>query len=377
MPLTIEDILLLDDWTDAERQAVQEAVRADASLALAWRRWQHLSRRIHQEWADEVPAREALVLLACRDRWSESDLSQAERALLDESAGQLDALMDAHPALSCILERIRSEADAFDTAWSQAATPKADRGPLRPARSSMSLLRRTLAAAAVVALLVVGQQWISPEQTADLPSWAAAAEWDVASLPDGSEVRMSPGTTLAWLSDDQADERRVRLEGSAFFDVTSGPLPFRVETYDAVTTVLGTSFGVRTDLGTEVTLVSGRVSLAGHDGQSVILEPGQQGWVNIEMAHPMIRSVELGEALSWTELLIFRDTPMTEVVRQLSKAFDVSITLHESLKDTPLTGTFEAERGTKAILEIIGAALGATVTEVEAGRFELNPASRD
>lgn len=377
MPLTIEDILLLDDWTDAERQAVQDAVRADASLALAWRRWQHLSRRIHQDWADEVPAREALVLLACRDRWTDADLSPAERALLDESAEQLDALMASHPALERILARIRSEADAFESAWMQAAPVREDRGPLRPVRSSMRLLRRTLAAAAVVTLLVVGRQWIAPEPTSDLPSWAAAASWSLASLPDGSEVRIAPGTTLAWLSEEGAGERRVRLEGSAFFDVTAGPDPFRVETDEALTTVLGTSFGVRTREGTEVTLVSGRVSLAGHGGQSLILEPGQQGWLRAGMDLPEIRTVELGDALSWTELLIFRDTPMAEVVRQLSQAFNVTIILHESLKETPLTGTFESERGTKAILDIIGAALGATVTEVEAGRFELNPAPRN
>jgi transmembrane sensor len=285
--------------------------------------------------------------------------------------------MASHPALEHILKRIRSEADAFESAWTQAAAPREDRGPLRPVRSSMRLLRRTLAAAAVVALLVVGRQWISPEPTADLPSWAAAASWDVASLPDGSEVRIAPGTTLTWLSEEGDGERRVRLEGSAFFDVTAGPDPFRVETGEALTTVLGTSFGVRTEGGTEVTLVSGRVSLARLDGQALILEPGQQGWMTEGMTLPEIRTVELGEALSWTELLIFRDTPMAEVARQLSQAFDVTITLHDSLKETPLTGTFESERGTKAILDIIGAALGATVTVVEAGRFELNPAPRN
>lgn len=379
MPLTIEDILLLDDWTDAERLAVRDAVRADASLALAWRRWQHLSQRIHQDWADEVPAREALVLLACRDRWTDAELSGAERALLDESAARLDAALAAHPALHRILDRIRSEADAFETAWAEAAPVREDRGPLRPVRPGLRLLRRTLAAAAVVALLVVGQQWLTQDPTADLPSWAAAASWDVASLPDGSEVRIAPGTTLAWLSSEDADERRVHLEGSAFFDVTAGPRPFRVETEEALTTVLGTSFGVRTAQGTEVTLVSGRVSLAGRrdNAEALVLEPGQQGRMTRDMDRPEIRTVSLSEALSWTELLIFRDTPMADVVRQLSETFNVTITLHESLHETPLTGTFESERGTKAILEIIGAALGATVTEVETDRFELNPTPRN
>ncbi|MDA0378620.1 MAG: FecR domain-containing protein, partial [Bacteroidetes bacterium] len=243
----------------------------------------------------------------------------------------------------------------------------------------LRLLRRTLAAAAVVALLVVGRQFLTTEPAADLPTWASTASWDVAALPDGSEVRIAPGTTLAWLFADDADERRVRLEGSAFFDVVAGPQPFRVETEEALTTVLGTSFGVRTLEGTEVTLLSGRVSLAGHAalGEAVVLEPGQQGWMTKDMARPDVRDVDMVRALIWTELLIFRDTPMSDVVRQLSETFDVTIELDEALRETPLTGTFETERGTKAILDIIGAALGATVTELEGNRFEVKPAPRN
>jgi transmembrane sensor len=225
----------------------------------------------------------------------------------------------------------------------------------------------------------VGRQWVSQDSPVDVPTWAAAATWSEVTLPDGSEVRIAPGSSLRWLSDEEAAERRIRLEGSAFFDVVAGPRPFRLETDDALTTVLGTSFGVRTAQGTEVTLVSGRVSLAGRspNAEAVVLEPGQQGWMTADMNRAEIRTVDLNAALAWTELLIFRDTPMTEVVRQLSETFNVTISLHESLRETPLTGTFESERGTKAILDIIGAALGATVTEVESDRFELNPAPRN
>lgn len=381
MSLTLDDILMLDDWTEADRLAVRNAIQADPSLGQALHRWVRLSGEIGGTLESALPAREALVLLACRDRFEATDLSPEERSLMDEASSRLEALLAKHPSVSTILDRIRQDALAFDSAWTSSMSihqPGSDRAALQRTGGHLRLIRRTLAAAAVIAVLVLGRQWVIEPVEAPLQSWVATASWQSVDLPDGSTVRLGPESTLEWMSDPEASERHLRFHGQAWFDVSSSPRPFILETEHAVTTVLGTSFTVRTGRGTEVTLVTGRVSLsgAGDNAVSVVLEPGEQGLFTPGMQAPSVRAVDPSIELAWTELLIFRDTAMEDVVKRLSEAFGVTITLDESLKQTPLTGTFESERGTRSILDVIAAALGASVTESDDGSFHIFPADR-
>ena len=383
MSLTIEDILAVDEWTDAERASVQESLRSDPELAVAFQRWLDLSKHVRQSMESHFPARQALVLLACKDRWADGDLTDQERTRMEESSAQVDRLLTRHPSLDRILHRIREDADAFEAAWENGsglyrisvdrdAIP-ATGGPLRPTRQVMRLVRRALAAAAVVAVLVVGRQFVGTDSPAAFETWQADVTWQMIDLEDGSSVRLGPGSTLQRLSDATGGERRYQFEGHGFFDVEPNTAPFIVESPEALTTVLGTSFAVQTDEGTRVTLFSGRVSMASRIGGSVILEPGQLGRVDTGMQLPSVEDVDLTLNLSWTELLIFRDTPMSQVAERLSETFDVSITLDDRLKDTPLTGTFESDRGMRAILDIVAAALGATVTDSGDDSFHLSP----
>ena len=381
MSLTLDDILMLDDWTEADRLAVRNAIQADPSLGQALHRWIRLSGEIGGKLESNLPAREALVLLACRDRFDATELSQDEQRLMADASARLEGLLTEHPSVSTILDRIRDEARAFDSAWASTMSVhqhESDRGPLRKTSGHLRLVRRALAAAAVIVVLVLGRQWVTDPVDAPVQSWVATASWQSVDLPDGSTVRLGPESSLEWMSGQEAPERRLRFDGQAWFDVASSPRPFILETDHAVTTVLGTSFTVRTGTGTEVTLVSGRVSLAGAGDAngSVILEPGEQGLFTTGMQTPSVRTVDPTTELAWTELLIFRDTIMEDVVKRLSEAFGVTITLDESLKQTPLTGTFESERGTRSILDVIAAALGASVSETDDGAFHIAPVER-
>ena len=56
----------------------------------------------------------------------------------------------------------------------------------------------------------------------------------------------------------------------------------------------------------------------------------------------------------------------------LSRHFDVKINMSENLNEMPLTGTFEQDRGIKEILDIVAAAIGASVESGnEPGSFAL------
>ncbi len=116
MSYDLEHILSLDEWTDADREAVRTAIQADPDLRWALRRWFALSSAVAGCCDQRYLSRNALVLLACRDRWADADLSGAEAAVLSEAASRLDEAASEHPALMLIMDRIREEADAFDTA---------------------------------------------------------------------------------------------------------------------------------------------------------------------------------------------------------------------------------------------------------------------
>ena len=83
-------------------------------------------------------------------------------------------------------------------------------------------------------------------------------------LPDGSNVTLEHGSKLVYMSDFVSD-RRLRLDGEAFFEVARDTAhPFSVESEGVNVVVLGTKFKMKTYDGTseaEVILVSGSVAV--------------------------------------------------------------------------------------------------------------------
>ena len=380
MSYDLEHILSLDEWTDSDRDAVRLAVQADPDLRQALQRWFVLSAALSERWHAHAPSRYALVLLACKDRWNDTDLSNDERSQLEDAASCLEQAAGNHSAVTIILDRIARDAVAFDSAWNEAFVPVSrgsDRGPLRQERATarpLRLVRLAMAAAAVVALILVGRNVLTPDGGAPFAVYSPEDAMQKVTLVDGTEVRLATGSRLDVFFDLESQERRVLFEGSAFFDVAEGPRTFRVETANAVTTALGTSFGVHTESGTDVTLVSGRVSIASIQtpDHATILTPGDQGRLPVGASDVEVQSFSQLEGFDFAELLVFLNTPMREVVQRLTEEFEVSITVSEDLSEAPLTGTFESERGTKAILQIIVAALGANLDESQDGSFHIS-----
>jgi ferric-dicitrate binding protein FerR (iron transport regulator) len=183
---------------------------------------------------------------------------------------------------------------------------------------------------------------------------------------------------LTYAGSDAADafDRDAMLEtGRAFFDVTPAPEPFVVETPTARTTVRGTSFGVEVQADeTRVVLASGRVEVASRatPDRSVALQPGQSSRVVQDAAPTAPESVDVAEALAWTQLFIFRDTPVERIADRLADHYETSIDVNADLRDQAVTGTFEHEQPLADILSAIATTLGAQVVSTEDG-YRLHP----
>lgn len=355
----LDQIIGSDHFTEAERSAIRDAVRRDPKLKEAVASWAQLAGHVSNRWAEDVPSRNVLVLLALKETLPRSILNDDESKDLAEAGRRLEDIMSGHPAVATILDRIRDDAASFHASWDAVLGSRSDRAAQSSVRKPMRLVRTALSVAAVIALFAIGIRQFTPNATSPVPQVVTAmGEMKTVTLDDGTTVRMHPGSSLTW-SDEF--ERTLTFEGAAFFDVTASPEPFIVHTSHSQTTVLGTSFGIRTlpDAKTEVTLVSGRVSVSssGNADQVAVLEPGQQSIIS--SSRVTVENVELNTALNWSELIVFRDTQMKKVAKTLAERFAVTITVADDLQKTPLTGTFDQSRGIHAILDIIAAALGA------------------
>jgi ferric-dicitrate binding protein FerR (iron transport regulator) len=181
-------------------------------------------------------------------------------------------------------------------------------------------------------------------------------------LPDGSEVWLNTESRLTY--DEDFDENRlVKLEGEAFFNVKRNPeKPFVIRSEDAQVGVLGTSFNVKAyknEIQTEVFVVTGKVRLGINDQEKyIILTPGTTG-ILTKKGHRLITEPQ-GDAniLAWkNKRLVFKKTPLGTVVRILRSYFKRDIRVkNEALLSCRFTGSFN-DPTLEEVIEILHLAL--------------------
>ncbi|MEM7572797.1 MAG: FecR domain-containing protein [Bacteroidota bacterium] len=200
-------------------------------------------------------------------------------------------------------------------------------------RSSQGYFRWIAAAAAVI-ILVVGFTKFLPTAEPST-SWIAVStlfgEQKTVMLPDGSEVILNANSQLRYPAGEWngIQERRVELEGEAFFKVqrqTEGS-PFIVESGGMEVEVLGTQFNVyQRGYESEVILAEGLVAIRYKDTlgqvQSIELEPGDRITYSGAANAVPTPHTDLNSLLSWKEgYLVFRDQTLEEIADRLQEIF--------------------------------------------------------
>uniref|UniRef100_A0AB33J9M8 FecR domain-containing protein n=1 Tax=Prevotella sp. GTC17260 TaxID=3236796 RepID=A0AB33J9M8_9BACT len=182
-------------------------------------------------------------------------------------------------------------------------------------------------------------------------------------LPDGTKVTLNSNSRLTYPAQFDGDERQVSLSGEAYFDVSKDQKhPFIVKTpYDAHVKVYGTHFNLEIDNETHQvisTLVEGSIGLnymtPSRQWNERRIHPGQQIVYSANEHQARVFDTETDVATSWKDgMLIFRNTPLTAVLRSLSKRFDINfIVRHPSVYHNRFTGTLKRQR-LERILEIL------------------------
>ncbi len=161
-------------------------------------------------------------------------------------------------------------------------------------------------------------------------------------LPDSSVVWLNSGTTLTYNNDYSVGNRELSVKGEAYFDVRkNSKIPLIVACGEMKVTVLGTKFNVSAypeDHQICVALESGAVELSHTKDKSFRykLSPGEIAQYNTELKQVIIAKVNVADHMAWKDgLLVFKDTPMAEVIKRLERKFNVDITVHNPLVYEP------------------------------------------
>ncbi len=174
-------------------------------------------------------------------------------------------------------------------------------------------------------------------------------------LPDGTLIWLNAESVIKYPSSfAKMKERRVALQGEAYFEVAKSymedrvngklaakRLPFIVVANNQEVEVLGTHFNINSyadEASTKTTLLEGAVkvtSLSTH--LSSLLKPNQQAILNHNIINVTEADVEL--ATAWKNgFFQFEKASVETVLHQLSRWYDVDVTYQGKIRERNFTG---------------------------------------
>lgn len=168
-----------------------------------------------------------------------------------------------------------------------------------------------------------------------------SGEFAKVELPDGSVVQLKYNSSLAYHQIGWWLNREVEFEGEGFFQVEKGA-KFSVKSAAGTTSVLGTSFNIRTRSSRyEVKCFTGRVAVVSGQMERM-LTPGQ---ATMFQDGEKVRDFNFDQQTpNWSEGEIhFDNQPLRVVLEELEKVYDVSTEYDDSLETIRYTGFFPTD----------------------------------
>ena len=231
-----------------------------------------------------------------------------------------------------------------------------------PGRRILPLRYFMRGAAAAIVLCVLG--WWTYYMFAPIPlqTVSTLAETRNITLPDQTTIVLNRYSSLSYPKRFRGKERKVRLEGEAYFEVSKDTAhPFKVETGTVRVQVLGTHFNIDAypeDTEIKTTLLEGSVSvsLTGGTGTGLVLSPNESAIYDKEQKSlTLYTEKDASEEVSWQEgILLFKNAPLQEIARKLSNAFRTAIRIEGTeLQDYRMTATFADSEPLEKILSLL------------------------
>lgn len=185
-------------------------------------------------------------------------------------------------------------------------------------------------------------------------------------LADGSQVVLNQVSSLRYELSEKG-ERRVELAGDAFFEVAKDSIhPFIIKTPNIEIEVLGTSFYVdarQNQPDVQVIVESGKVAVRAASND-VTLGTGEQA-IYQKNTQQLVqqRTTDANFSALKTKVLIFKQTPLEQVVFTLNRQYNTNISIDsETLKSCEYSASHN-NKSLDAILKVMKTTLGVEVEE--------------
>lgn len=178
-------------------------------------------------------------------------------------------------------------------------------------------------------------------------------------LSDGTKVWLNADSKLIYPSLFQGKMREVTLIGEAYFKVNKeAKHPFVVHTKKQDIQVLGTAFNVHAYADEEkciTTLVAGKIKVSSA-GKAKILMPGQQILSGNNGQLHIKKQVDIKQVIAWKNgYFLFKGTELHEVMRRLSRWYDVQIKYEKGVKNPEFMAIMNRSNKISQILDMLEA----------------------
>ncbi|MDR2816486.1 MAG: FecR domain-containing protein [Proteiniphilum sp.] len=190
-------------------------------------------------------------------------------------------------------------------------------------------------------------------------------------LADGSKVWLNSGSVLEFPAQFSGKKREIRLtSGEMYVEVVHDKeKPFYVQTGNVNVKVYGTKFNVSnySNSTQSVILIEGSVSLQLSGKKEAFLIPNEQA-IYSENGTIDTRKVDVSQFISWKDgYLSFDKTPMTEVLQQIGRYYNLSFNFENdvNLQKRTCTGKIYLSDNLDNVMTIIGLLSSTTYTKIE------------
>lgn len=170
-------------------------------------------------------------------------------------------------------------------------------------------------------------------------------------LPDGSKAWLNAASSIRYPVSFVGPVREVEVSGEVYFEVIHNEKqPFIVKAGGQRIEDIGTSFNVHAypdEKTFKTTLVEGAVKVAG-----TVLKPGSQA--SIRDGRLSVLQVDTSQIIAWKNgLFAFHKTPVKEVMRQISRWYDVDVRYENTIPSIRFGGKISRHSNASVVLTIL------------------------